>query len=73
MYDAYQQRITECDRALEQHLKSIADKPADAPPTDPEFSQTASVETPRRPQPKRRRKAGSHAPQFDVGRELHRI
>ena len=32
MYDAYLQRIEECDRALEQHLKGLADKAAD--PTD---------------------------------------
>jgi transposase len=69
MYDAYQQRITECDRELERHLQSVADKVADAapdgePPTPP---------TSRRSGPKRRRKAGSHAPQFDLGRELHRI
>jgi len=29
MYDAYQQRITECDHAPEQHLKGVADKVAD--------------------------------------------
>src|SRR6202158_436641 len=31
MYDAYLQRIEECDQAVEQHLKSFADKPADTP------------------------------------------
>jgi transposase len=69
MYDAYQERIAECDRALERHLQGVADKAADTaldgePPTPP-----ASL----RSGPKRRRKAGSHAPQFDLGRELHRI
>jgi transposase len=69
MYDAYQERIAECDRALERHLKGVADKVADtaldgAPPPPP-----ASL----RSGPKRRRKAGSHAPQFDLGRELQRI
>src|SRR5437667_6083653 len=70
MYDSYQQRIAECDRELEQHLKRIADKVADMlPHADP--SQTIRHEkAPARPP--RRRKAGSHAPQFDVGRELHR-
>src|SRR2546428_1312203 len=29
MYDAYQQRIAECDHELEQHLKGFADKMAD--------------------------------------------
>jgi transposase len=71
MYDAYLQRIAECDQALEQHLQGVADKVADTAP-DGEPSPT----TPReqlRSGPKRRRKAGSHAPQFDLGRDLHRI
>src|SRR5262249_1487356 len=71
MYDSYQQRIAECDQQLEQHLKGIANKVADTRP-DADPSQTIPQETlPARPT--RRRKAGSHAPQFDVGRELHRI
>jgi transposase len=71
MYDAYLQRIAECDAELERHLKSVADKRADTAP-DGEPSPT----TPRErllSGPKRRRKAGSHAPQFDLGGELHRI
>ena len=70
MYDAYQQRITECDQALEQHLKRFADKVPDAavgapsPTTPPDRLRSG---------PKRKRKAGSHTPQFDLGRELHRI
>ena len=71
MYDAYQQRIAECDQALEQHLKGVADKVADtrsdAEPSNRSLSRDAALG------PKRRRKAGSHAPQFDLGRELHRI
>lgn len=71
MYDAYQQRIAECDRELQQHLKGFADKEANAAaegePSPPIPGQGL------RPGPKRRRKAGSHAPQFDLGRELHRI
>lgn len=59
MYDVYQQRIAECDGALQDHLKGFADRIADP--------------TAARSVPKRRRKAGSHAPQFDLGRELHRI
>jgi hypothetical protein len=69
--DAYQERIAECDQALEQHLKGVADKVPDTA-LDAEPSPT----TPRaklRSGPKRRRKAGSHAPQFDLGHELHRI
>src|SRR5262249_43485461 len=68
MYDAYLQRIMECDQALEQHLQGFADK-AD-PPSDAEPSTLAA---PREPRIKRRRKAGRHTPQFDLGRELHRI
>ena len=68
MYDAYLHRIDECDRALEQHLKGLADKAAD--PT----SAVTSLAAPHvRPHIKRRRKAGSHTPQFDLGGELHRI
>ena len=70
MYDAYQQRIAECDQALEQHLKGLADKVADTAPM--RAVPNATRET-RRSGPKRRRKAGSHTPQFDLGRELHRI
>jgi len=63
MYDAYLQRIAECDQALEQHLKGVADKVADTPSgAEP---QPPARET-RRAGPKRRRKAGSHAPQFDL-------
>jgi transposase len=71
MSDAYQQRIAECDEALEQHLKGFADKSTDPVDADPQPSTTARHQL--RSGPKRRRKAGSHAPQFDLGRELHRI
>ena len=70
MYDAYQQRIAECDQALEQHLKGVADKVADPAPTR---SRPHGLARGAASGPKRRRKAGSHAPQFDFGRELHRI
>jgi transposase len=70
MYDAYLQRIEECDQALEQHLKVFADKPADPMDTT---GAPAGTSAPARPHVKRRRKAGSHTPQFDLGRELHRI
>ena len=67
MYDAYQQRIAECDHELEQHLKGFADKVADT------ASATEASPTTPRSGPKRRRKAGSHTPQCDLGQELHRI
>jgi transposase len=70
MYDAYLQRIEECDQTLEQHLKRLADKTAETTDTPRASSATAS---PTRPRSQRRRKAGSHTPQFDLGRELHRI
>jgi transposase len=69
-YDAYLQRIDECDQALEQHLKTFADK--DGNPAASSESVPPTRE-PRRTGPKRRRKAGSHTPQFDLGQELHRI
>ena len=71
MYDAYQQRIAECDQELERHLTTLADKTADTPQEAVSPSPAPHEET--RSRIKRRRKAGSHAPQFDLGRELHRI
>jgi transposase len=71
MYDTYQHRIAECDQALERHLKGVADKVVDTV-LDAEPAHAASQEA-RRSGPKRRRKTGSHTPQFDLGRELHRI
>jgi hypothetical protein len=70
MYDAYEQWIAECDQALEQHLRGVADKAA-APSTVAPSSTTSHHQA--RSGPKRRRKAGSHAPQFDLSRELFRI
>jgi transposase len=67
-YDAYLQRIAECDQALEQHLHNLADKVGDD--GDAPLGLPAA---PRQAHTKRRRKAGSHTPQFDVGRELQRI
>jgi hypothetical protein len=72
LYDTYQLRIAECDQELERHLKSFADKTPD-PLADPEPSPTLAPSDTRAHRPKRHRKAGSHAPQFDLGRELHRI
>ena len=60
LYDAYQQRITECDHALERHLHAVADKPAAADATRP-------------PRARPYRKPRPHAPQFDLGQELARI
>ena len=70
LYDAYQQRITECDQTLERHLQSFTDK---IPNPTTTAAPSSTPEHRRRSGPKRRRKAGSHAPQFDLCRELHRI
>jgi hypothetical protein len=67
-YDAYLHRIAECDHALEQHLLSLTDKVDDNGDLP-----LASAAAHRQAHPKRRRKAGSHTPQFDLGRELQRI
>jgi transposase len=72
MYNRYLERIVECDQELERHLKGVADKMADTP-QDAEHPPTPASSTTRGPQRKRHRKAGSHAPQFDLGAELHRI
>jgi transposase len=71
MYDAYGHRIAECDHALQDQLKGFTPKLGDTEP-DATSVPTTPPRT-RRAGPKRRRKAGSHAPQFDLGRELHRI
>jgi transposase len=70
MYDIYQQRIAECDQALERHLQGFADKGANTP-QHVEHAPDPTETHPRRA--KRHRKAGSHTPQFDLGAELHRI
>jgi hypothetical protein len=59
-YEAYLQRIAECDHALEQHLRTLADKVGDGGDAP-----AASPTTHRRV--KHRRKAGSHTPKFDLG------
>ena len=58
IYGAYQQRIRECDEAIEAHLKTLEDKaePGSKPPT-----------------PKAGKKAGGNAPQFNLRGELYRI
>src|SRR5438094_917443 len=71
LYDVYQQRIAECDQALQDHLKGFADRITDTPAEGDAPSATSRHRP--RSTPKRRRKAGSHAPQFDLSRELHRI
>jgi hypothetical protein len=72
LYDTYQQRIAECDQALERHLHTFADNTPDLR-ADAEPAPTPPPTATRASRPKRSRKAGSHAPQFDLGRELHRI
>ena len=59
LYDFYQQRILECDRQVEAHLKTFASQ-----------SQSASLPA---TNPKRVRKPKGNAPRFDLGSELQRI
>ncbi len=67
MYDTYLQRITECDRELDAHLKRFADR------INSSQDVTISPGGTRVPAAKRRKTAHSHAPQFDLGGELRRI
>jgi hypothetical protein len=71
LYDAYQQRIAECDQVLHDHLRGLANRSSDPPAGGDAPSVTPRPH--RRSGPKRRRNAGSHTPQFDLGGELHRI
>jgi transposase len=57
LYDVYQQRILECDRRVESHLKTVA--------TD--------TSTPAATKSKPVKKPKGNAPRFDLGTELHRI
>lgn len=68
MYDTYLQRITECDRELEGHLKRFADRVI----SSPQDAIPAQVGT-TGPAAKRRKTAHSHAPQFDLSGELRRV
>jgi transposase len=71
MYDTYLQRITECDREVEAHLKRFVDRnTTTAQDATPSPGATTSPEGTRR---KRRKIAHSHAPQFDLASELRRI
>jgi transposase len=58
IYEGYQKRIQECDEAIEAHLKTMEDKAAAGSQPQP---------------PKKGKKAGSNAPQFNLRGELHRI
>jgi transposase len=59
LYDIYQQRILECDRRVEAHLKTFtSERQASTPPPD---------------KSKRVKKPKGNAPRFDLGAELHRI
>ena len=76
MYDTYQQRIAECDRELEAHLKSFADK---ATPKDeqggPESDQWRGSDG-QNGQLKRARsgkRSQGNAPRFDLRGELCRV
>lgn len=71
MYDAYQERIAECDRELEAHLKGLADRVPPTPPAagpaegSPQATQTVASRKVKRSQ--------GNAPVFNLHSELHRI
>ena len=69
MYDAYLQRIAECDQALERHLRASQPRRSTTALSDHQSSSTVTRPT----RIKHRRKAGSHTPQFNLAHELHRI
>lgn len=73
LYDTYLLRLTECDRALEAHLRRFA---TEAPVTPPSPGSSATPEVPADAPTrltKRNKKPQGHAPRFDLGRELQRI
>jgi transposase len=76
MYDTYQQRIGECDRELEAHLKSFADKAkSKAAPAGPESNQRKGSDGQngqRKLAPSAKRAQGN-APRFDLRGELCRV
>jgi transposase len=57
LYDAYQQRIAECDQELEQHLKGFADKVGD-------------TTAPSEPSPRHPERSGVQVPSGDGKREV---
>jgi transposase len=59
LYDIYQQRIVECDRRVEAHLKTFA---SERQPSTPVPGKSKRVKKPK-----------GNAPRFDLGTELHRI
>jgi len=61
MYDAYQQRIVECDQHLESYLQSLPEAPSPEP------------EQPAPPASHKRQRAQGNAPSFDLRAELIRI
>jgi len=70
IFDTFQERIAECDRALRTHLKSFQDKEASEPSA---FEPPPDQEAKEARIPKRRKRTDGHVPQFDLGAELHRI
>jgi hypothetical protein len=61
IYGAFQQRIRECDEAIEAHLKTLEDLEDKAEPGS------------KPPAPKAGKRAGGNAPQFNLRGELYRI
>src|SRR5262249_38692317 len=59
MYEAYRTRIAECDRTIEEHLKTVGVPDAGEPPPAKKKRQ--------------RRRANSNAPAFDARRRLYKV
>jgi transposase len=72
LYDTYLQRIAECDQELEAHLKRFGNR-VSAPPQDSVAPSTLHPKLTTTRPAKRRKIPHSHAPQFDLRGELHRI
>jgi len=71
MYDVYRERISECDRELQRHLKGFEDGVAGE---SPKVGSTVGQPTAKASRAtKRNKKAQGHAPDFNLGGELQRI
>jgi len=75
MFDTYHRRIAECDKELEGHLKSFADRVLS------KFSEATSEQWPERKvrtwkksdRPRKRKTTAGNRPEFDLRSELYRI
>jgi transposase len=71
LHDIYQERISECDRELRTHLKSLANRLLDEPPVEEDTIKQPTTKPSRIT--KRNKKTQGHAPDFNLAGELQRI